>query len=162
MNRKISVNHFNPSDPPRNLFPFRSFHRVEAFIVVVWRGGLRGSGTNYLSTQEDTMKKFMILATAVGLLAAWPVVAAESHKHAEGEFCAKHCKAEKLGQEVNDLTKAIEATKASTKQPSGEKLTSWMKKKEDAQKKLDKQTAELEALKAELEKADAELSAMQK
>lgn len=108
------------------------------------------------------MKKLMVLATAMGLLAAWPVVAAETHKHAESEFCAKHCKAEKLGQEVNDLTKAIAATKASTKNPSGEKLTSWMKKKEDAQKKLDQQMAELEALKAELAKADEELGAMQK
>jgi peptidoglycan hydrolase CwlO-like protein len=108
------------------------------------------------------MKKTLMAIIGLTLMAGTPLlVFAEMHemsgKHGKSEFCEKHCKVEKLTQQVTDLTKEIEATKASAKQPGSDKITSLMARQKEAASKVKKQMDELTALQAELDKANKAL-----
>lgn len=75
------------------------------------------------------------------------------------EFCAKHCNAMQLRQEVQTLEKAIEKDRASLKKsPQKGKLTSLNAQKEKVKKHLLMHEKELNDVKTELAKAEAELA----
>ena len=111
------------------------------------------------------MKKTALAIVGLTLMAGTPYVASadmhEMHGKIGSEFCEKHCKVEKLTQQVNDLTKEIDATKAAAKKPGSDKITTLMARQKEAEAKVKKQAEELAKLQAELDKTSKELADIQ-
>lgn len=111
------------------------------------------------------MKKTALAIVGLTLMAGTPYMASadmhEMHGKQGSEFCEKHCKVEKLTQQVNDLTKEIEGTKAAAKKPGSDKIATLVARQKEADAKVKKQAGELAKLQADLEKANKELAEIQ-